>query len=231
MNKFLVLPLAVAMMACGGEKSDTGTVVDTAVELDMSTDNAKISYAMGAQQIDGMSRGDILKYLDMEAFHQGMVDAYNGDSLLVSIEEGSRIYMEKSMEPYQANKQQGENFLIENAKRPEVKTTNSGLQYEVLVEGNGPVPTIDNEVKTKYVGTFIDGTEFDKSDNHGGTVDFPVSRVIRGWTEALMMMPVGSKWKIYVPQDLAYGANPDPRSGIPPYSMLIFEMELVEIVK
>jgi len=136
----------------------------------------------------------------------------------------------KKMEKlYGGNKTAGEKFLAENAKKPGVKTTPSGLQYEVVKMGNGPLPTDTNSVKVNYHGTLIDGTVFDSSVERKTPIVFKVNQVIKGWTEALKLMPVGSKFKIYVPQELAYaGAD---RGKIKPFSMLIFEVELISIEK
>jgi FKBP-type peptidyl-prolyl cis-trans isomerase len=125
---------------------------------------------------------------------------------------------------------QNEAFLAKNKEKPGVTTTASGLQYEVIKLGTGPKPTAENTVKVNYVGTLIDGTEFDSSIKRNEPAQFPVSGVITGWTEALQLMPVGSKFKLYLPQSIAYGAA-GAGEVIKPYSTLIFEVELLEIVK
>lgn len=127
-------------------------------------------------------------------------------------------------------RKEGEKFLEENKKRTGVTTTESGLQYEVIKTGDGPKPAATDKVKTHYHGTLTNGTIFDSSVDRGEPVEFPVNGVIKGWTEALQLMPVGSKWKLFIPYDLAYGeraAGPQ----IPAYSALVFEVELLEIVK
>jgi FKBP-type peptidyl-prolyl cis-trans isomerase FklB len=125
---------------------------------------------------------------------------------------------------------QNEAFLAQNKEKAGVTTTASGLQYEVLVMGSGPKPTAESTVKVNYVGTLIDGTEFDSSIKRNEPAQFPVSGVISGWTEALQLMPVGSKFKLYLPQSIAYGAT-GAGEVIKPYSTLIFEVELLEIIK
>ena len=120
-------------------------------------------------------------------------------------------------------------FLAENAKKEGVKTTSSGLQYKIIKEGNGAVPTDSSKVKVNYKGTLIDGTQFDSSYDRKEPTTFRANQVIKGWTEALTMMPVGSKWELYIPQDLAYGAR--EAGQIKPFSTLIFEVELVGIEK
>jgi FKBP-type peptidyl-prolyl cis-trans isomerase FklB len=125
---------------------------------------------------------------------------------------------------------QNEAFLVKNKEKSGVTVTPSGLQYEVIKMGTGPKPTAESTVKVHYVGTLIDGTEFDSSIKRNEPAQFPVSGVIPGWTEALQLMPVGSKFKLCIPQAIAYGANGAGQT-IKPYSTLIFEVELIEIVK
>ena len=131
---------------------------------------------------------------------------------------------------YAENKAAGEKFLAENATKEGVKTTESGLQYKIIKEGKGAIPTDSSTVKVHYKGTLIDGTEFDSSYKRNAPTSFRADRVIKGWTEALTMMPVGSKWELYIPQELAYGAR-ETGGQIKPFSTLIFEVELLEIEK
>lgn len=128
----------------------------------------------------------------------------------------------------QKNLEEGRKFLAENAKRPEVKVTPSGLQYEIIKQGDGPIPKSSDKVRVHYTGTLIDGTVFDSSVQRGEPLVFPVTGVIKGWVEALQMMPVGSKWKLYIPAELAYGERgAGPKIG--PNATLIFEVELLGI--
>jgi FKBP-type peptidyl-prolyl cis-trans isomerase len=128
------------------------------------------------------------------------------------------------------NKEDGKKFLEENGKKAGVKSTQSGLQYKVITEGKGDKPKDADIVETNYRGTTIDGKEFDSSAKHGSSASFPVNGVIKGWSEALKMMPVGSKWELYVPSDLAYG-DEGYGEDIPPGSTLVFEVELLGIKK
>jgi FKBP-type peptidyl-prolyl cis-trans isomerase FklB len=124
--------------------------------------------------------------------------------------------------------EEGKKFLIDNAKRNELTTLESGLQYEILKTGEGPKPSLNDQVTTHYHGTLIDGTVFDSSVDRGEPATFPVSGVIKGWTEALQLMSVGSKWKLFVPYDLAYGERgAGPQIG--PFTTLVFEVELIKI--
>jgi FKBP-type peptidyl-prolyl cis-trans isomerase FklB len=128
------------------------------------------------------------------------------------------------------NQQEAAKFLAENAKREGVQTTTSGLQFRVVKQGTGASPTINDRVRCHYRGTLLNGTEFDSSANQGGPAEFAVAEVIPGWTEALQKMRVGDKWQLFVPPDLAYGMNPHPSSGLEPNSLLVFDIELLEVL-
>ena len=134
------------------------------------------------------------------------------------------------MKASQQAKDEGEKFLAQNAKRPEVKTTPSGLQYEVIEATLGQKPAATDTVRVHYEGTLIDGTVFDSSYKRGESISFPLNGVIKGWTEGLQLMSVGSKYKLYIPYDLAYGAQ-GASGSIPPYAALIFTVELLGIEK
>ncbi|WCL82012.1 FKBP-type peptidyl-prolyl cis-trans isomerase [Saprospira sp. CCB-QB6] len=139
----------------------------------------------------------------------------------------NKTFQDMQAKAGQANLVKGQEFLAENAKRPEVKVTESGLQYEVLKEGVGGKPSISNKVKVHYHGTLIDGTVFDSSVDRGQPISFPLGNVIRGWQEGLQLMPVGAKYKLYIPADLGYGGR--AAGKIPANSALIFEVELLAI--
>ena len=182
---------------------------------------------------------DSLKVLDSKLFLSGFRAGISGENdLIPSSMDSTQAVVRKQMtyynnarmeRKYGANRKAGEEFLKENGKKKDVVTTKSGLQYKVLVKGEGEIPTATQRVKVNYEGHLIDGTEFDSSYKRNEPTTFACNQVIKGWTEALTLMPVGSKWELYIPQELAYG---DRESGkIPPYSTLIFTVELLSIEK
>ena len=181
--------------------------------------------------------GDSTQALNQDNFIAGFVSALKKKPGMVTPEEASAYVQThadaikaKALEAkYGENKAAGEKFLAENAKKEGVKTTESGLQYKVIKEGKGAIPTETSTVKVHYKGTLVDGTEFDSSYNRNEPTSFRANQVIKGWTEALTMMPVGSKWELYIPQELAYGAR--ETGDIKPFSTLIFEVDLLEIEK
>jgi len=192
---------------------------------------------MGMNLGTGLHRQGLV--LDPALVARGMKDAMNGGKTALTEQEARaaiqqlqtsvREKMEaKAKMEGEENRKAGEAFLEANKSKPGVQTLPSGLQYKILQEGTGPKPTASDTVSCNYRGTLIDGKEFDSSSKHGGPASFPVSGVIKGWTEALQLMPVGSKWELYVPADLAYG---DRGAGgdIGPGATLIFEVELVSI--
>lgn len=185
-----------------------------------------------SKQIDD-TQDLLVKPLFLQGFRNGISGeegAISMDSAEIIIKKNLEYYHGQMMEKkYGANREAGVEYLKANAKKDSVQVTASGLQYKVLVKGDGEIPTATQRVKVNYEGTLIDGTVFDSSYKRGQPATFGCSQVIKGWTEALTMMPVGSKWEIYIPQELGYG---DRESGsIPPYSTLIFTVELLEIVK
>ncbi len=188
----------------------------------------QIGSSIREQAVDGLL-GEPSLVTDFELIKQGFVNGLRGYNGQMNLQEANQ-YVQTTMDAikFGDKKAEGEAFLAENAKRPEVTTTESGLQYEVLVAGKGKVPTAESTVKVHYAGTLIDGTEFDSSYKRGEPTTFGVTQVIKGWTEALQLMPVGSKWKLYIPYNLAYGER-GAGQNIPPYSALIFEVELLGI--
>lgn len=186
-------------------------------------------------RIDQQIAGKDTTIMDRALYKKGFMDALEGMTLPYSVDSAGKIvtkqmdfYAKEKLErDYGQNRKDGEDFLAENAKLKDVKTTASGLQYKVLKQGTGAVPTASSTVKVNYEGRLIDGTVFDTSKGKS-PFQTNVSHVIKGWTEALTMMPVGSEWEIYVPQELAYGNR--EAGQIKPFSALIFKIELVEIV-
>lgn len=194
-----------------------------------------VSYGIGRQMGDQLASNPF-EGVAPAAVAQGVIDALNGVAMPYSNEEMQAAFEEinKRMQAQAAEKHKalasaGEAFLAENAKKPGVTVTASGLQYEVITQGSGPIPTATSKVKTHYHGTLIDGTVFDSSVNRAQPIDFPVNGVIAGWTEALQLMPVGSKWRLYIPHNLAYGER-GAGGSIAPFSALIFDVELIDIV-
>ncbi len=199
-----------------------------------STNEQFASYGIGRQVGDQIG-SNAFSGLDPDAVAHGVADALRGAELAVSGEKINAAFqaLQSKMQDEQAKQAKtlaadGEAFLAENAKKPGITVTDSGLQYEVLASGDGDKPSLSSKVKTHYHGTLISGKVFDSSVDRGQPAEFPVDGVIAGWTEALQMMPVGSKWRLFVPYQLAYGER-GAGGAIGPYSALIFEVELLEI--
>lgn len=204
------------------------------------------AYAAGmaiANQVKGQMLGGLQgefagtpDSISKENFFRGFTDALTGDTTVMKQADAESLFAKKSAEAraakqereFGANRDAGRKFLAENKTKPGVQTTASGLQYKVLTKGEGAVPKATDRVMVHYEGRLVDGTVFDASSKHGSEpMVFGANQVIKGWTEALCMMPVGSKWELYIPYELAYGER---NAGmIKPYSMLIFTVELVGI--
>ena len=200
-----------------------------------TTSEARVSYGIGRQMgdqlkqnpFDGMVIDDVLA---------GLADALNDQPLAVdpadldaAFREISAIMQEKQAEASKEHTAAGEAFLAENAKKDGVVVLESGLQYEILTAGDGEKPVAASTVRTHYHGTLLDGTVFDSSYDRGEPAEFPVNGVIAGWTEALQLMPVGSKWRLTVPYGLAYGEQ-GAGGAIGPFATLVFDVELLAIV-
>lgn len=231
MNKIQVftitsLFLLVLVISCKSQKK-----VDGATVLHNIGDS--VSYAIGVQLGTSFLQQGLDTSLNVDVLVQGLKQSLSKTSVM-SIEKTDPIikrFFDMQRQAQSGDKiKEGEAFLKENGKRKEVVTTSSGLQYEILVAGKGEKPKISNTVKTHYKGTLLNGTVFDSSYDRGEPLSFPLNGVIKGWTEALQLMPVGSKWKLYIPYNLAYGESGAGQS-IGPYETLIFEVELLEIVK
>ncbi len=205
----------------------------------LSSPQGQTSYALGIN-IGSSLRADGIT-VEGDAFLKGVQDALANATPALSEQEMSALLsqlqadmrtrrIEKQAQAAAANRSQGEAFLKANGAKPGVKTLASGLQYQVLTAGTGPVPTASDTVTCNYRGTLIDGTEFDSSAAHGGPSNFPVEGVIAGWTEALQLMPVGSKWRLFVPAALGYGER-GAGQDIGPNAVLVFDIELLSIAK
>jgi len=192
----------------------------------------KVSYALGLSLGNNLL-GSGVKTLDYARMAKGIQDVLEQNEPDMSYEEAQAIISEffEKLQAKMSEKGQGEGkaFLEENAKRDGVITLASGLQYEIMTEGNGSIPKSSDSVKVHYHGTTIDGNVFDSSVRRGEPATFGVTQVISGWVEALQLMPVGSKWKLFIPSDLAYGAQ-GAGQAIAPHATLIFEVELLDIV-
>lgn len=199
----------------------------------------RISYALGLSMGNNF-RASGIKEINVQDFADGVAAVFDGLAPKMSYDEAKEVIqqyfeaMQKEQEAAaakmaEANAKAGEDFLLENGKRAEVKTTPSGLQYEVITEGDGPMPTATDQVMVHYTGKLIDGTVFDSSVERGEPATFGVTQVIPGWVEALQLMKTGAKWRLYIPSALAYG----PRGAgglIGPNQTLIFDVELLKII-
>lgn len=225
--KTLILEISVLLfvLSAGMAQADTSNM----------SDKEKLSYAIGAQFARNIQQQPF--DLDTDTFVQAIRDTLNGKDLKLSADEIRQVlvdYQHQQIklqeETAKKNKEDGDKFLAENSKRKGVKVLKSGLQYKVIKQGKGPKPTLDSTVVVHYKGTLLNGKEFDSSYNRekGEPVTIALNHVIKGWQEAVSMMPVGSKWEVYVPPDLAYedrANGPD----ITPNSTLIFDIELIAI--
>ncbi len=201
----------------------------------------KIGKMMAESWVSGLTSDvyadDSTKSIDKDNLVAGFIAGVLGKDQKMTIEDAQEYVQavmeaanEKRMQSqYGSNREEGEKFLAENKTKEGVQVTPSGLQYKVIKQGKGAIPTTSDKVKVHYKGTLIDGTEFDSSYKRNQPTEFGVTQVIKGWTEALTMMPVGSKWELYIPQELAYGSR--NQGQIKPFSTLIFEVELLDIVK
>jgi FKBP-type peptidyl-prolyl cis-trans isomerase len=206
----------------------------------LPTPKDKASYAIGMQfgatiVRSGADSADV----DTNVLLKGINDTIAGKpimtedeahAVLTQLQNSLNAKREEKMKlAAETNKKEGDEFLAANKAKEGVVTTPSGLQYKILKEGTGPKPTANDKVVCNYRGTLINGTEFDSSYKRGQPTTFPVTGVIKGWTEALQLMPVGSKWQLFIPSDLAYGSQPPPRANFGPNATLLFELELLSI--
>lgn len=240
--KKIILPaiIAVSFMSCG--KSESSDDVTLNNEID------SVSYALGANMATNIAKD--FSEANTEAFIIGFKNVLDSAEMKIPTEKLQGVLQpffqrkqQEAMIKQQAEaekaaaeqfgdvKVQGEKFLEENKTKPGVKVTASGLQYMVIKEGKGKQPNAGSDVEVHYHGTTPDGTVFDSSVERGKSISFNASQVIPGWTEGLQLMKEGAKFKFFIPQELAYGANPQPGSPIKPFMPLVFEVELIKVIK
>jgi FKBP-type peptidyl-prolyl cis-trans isomerase FklB len=207
------------------EKKDTKKIVLSPMD--------SLSYAMGVQFAE-YYKSQGAREINAELVKKACDDVYNNRTLIMSPEVADLTIQKKiqeyMLEKLKIEKEAGAKFLEENKKKSGVVTLPDGLQYEIITPGTGPIPKATDTVKANYMGSLINGKEFDNSYKRGQALTIPVSGVIRGWVEALQLMPVGSKWKLFVPSDLGYGDRGAGGGAIPGGSTLIFEIELLDIL-
>lgn len=217
-------------MKSQGKKTTSSTIKSTSEPLLRNTQDS-LSYALGIDVAGNLKNAGFTINADM--FKEGLKAVLNGDSVLLNEDAKMQIIQQEFQKAYEKKvaekKKPGEDFLAQNALRPEVKTTPEGVQYEVIKEGEGETPSRDSRVEVHYRGTLIDGKQFDSSYDRNETLKLNLNTVIEGWKIGIPLMRVGSKYKLYIPQHLAYGERD---SGvIPPFSTLIFEIELLNIIE
>lgn len=238
--KKIILPaiVAVSIMSCSNG--------DSSADVTLTNEIDSVSYALGANMANNIAKD--FSEANSEAFIKGFKDVLDSAEMVIPIEELQTVLqpffqrkqqeaMIKQQEEAEkaANEQfgdvkvQGEKFLEDNKTKPGVKVTASGLQYIVMKEGKGKQPTESSDVEVHYHGTTPDGTVFDSSVERGESITFNASQVIPGWTEGLQLMKEGAKFKFFIPQELAYGANPRPGGPIKPFMPLVFEVELIKV--
>ncbi len=234
MKKILfILPFLFSLCYAQSKKPaiKTARAKKTAMVIVLSPTDS-LSYAMGVQTATYYKTQGAIK-INTAMVKKAYDDVYNNDSLLISPEKCNTTIQQK-LQQYMSEKnskakEEGIKFLEENKKRAGVVTLPSGLQYEVIKQGTGPMPKSTDTVKAHYAGSLIDGKEFDNSYKRGEPISIPVTGVIQGWVQALQLMPVGSKWKLFIPSDLGYGDR-GAGGSIPGGAALIFDIELLEIV-
>lgn len=194
--------------------------------------SAAVSYSLGVVIANNLKNQVKTEDIDMAQVALGLEDMLKGKDLAIDLDQAGQIvqqyFQTLATEQSGKAKEEGVEFLAENAKREEVTVTASGLQYEIIREGKGAKPALESEVVAHYEGRLINGTVFDSSIERGEPATFPVNALIKGWQEALQLMPQGSRWRLFIPYDLAYGER-GAGNDIPPFSALVFELELIQI--
>src|SRR5690606_34460721 len=247
--RFAVTALAVSLALLAGcnkadepkgeAKADAAATADAEAIPGLPTEKDRNSYMVGmalGRQFEPMK-----EELDIDVVVKAIKTTLAGEKLLMTEEQAQAIgegfqrklqakQVEKMMADANANAEAGAKFLAENAKKPGVVTTDSGLQYQVIEPGKGDKPTAEDTVRVNYKGSLLDGTVFDDSAQHGGAAEFPLAQVVPGWQEGIVLMPVGGKYRFWIPADLGYGETGTPGGPIPPNATLVFEVELLDIV-
>lgn len=226
--KLAVVFVALAMMSCNNSSVAT---------KELKTEIDSVSYALGLSMAKQTKQN--FSEINRAVYEQGFRNGLDSVGLLLEDKDVMLVInnffrkkqAEEQRKKFAKVKKEGEDFLATNKTKEGVKTTTSGLQYEVLKEGTGEKPKATDRVRVHYHGTLVDGTVFDSSVDRGTPAEFNVNGVIKGWIEGLQLMPVGSKYRFFVPQELAYGANPRPGGKIRPFDALVFEVEVLDIVK
>ena len=229
--RFLLLALAtLGLFAWRGSAQN-----ESQPGLTLKDQEDKNSYSIGVNMGNGLKHQSEQQELNIkpEIVSAGLRDALTSGKMLLTDQEVRETLMALQRDLMAKigakNKKQGDAFLADNKKKAGVKTLPDGLQYQILIEGKGPKPKATDKVKVNYKGTLIDGTEFDSSSKQGGPITLPLSGVIAGWAEGIQLMTVGSRWRLYIPSNLAYEEKGAPGTVIGPGSTLIFEVELVGI--
>jgi len=227
-----VLTLGITFTSCDSKNSFSSAKLNSDIDT--------ISYLIGADYGKGLKQ-QISQFPEpgnIDALISGFANAAKGDEVHLGMDEQEKntflntYFQGMQTRMIEEEQAKGEKFLAENKAKSGVITTESGLQYKVITEGKGPKPSIEDQVKVHYVGTLLDGTQFDSSVERGEPITFPLANVIPGWREGVLLMPVGSKYILWVPGEIAYGLQPPPQQTIiKPMSTLMFEVELLEIVK
>ena len=237
-NKLIIASIfiSISLVSFAKKKKKGKKEEEQTVPITIVTKEDTLSYAIGYNMGKSLKQSSLDTLIDLKLLEKGMKQALDTAEPIMN-EEKTRAFLqayfqkmqeEQSKAQFSAQIEEGEKFLVENKSKEGVVETASGLQYQIITEGSGAKPTAQDQVTVHYTGTLLDGTVFDSSVERGEPATFPVKGVISGWTEALQLMSTGSKWKLFIPSELAYGARGAGQS-IPPYSTLIFEVELLSI--
>lgn len=227
LRNLLVLAVLVTFIGACSKGPNVGGSAKIKSELDT------VSYALGADVATSLQSRNGVDELNYSAFIRGMQEAFDGEEVMLDEEqrrEKIRTYLERlSQKKHEENLKEGQEFLAKNKEKEGIKTTESGLQYKVIEEGSGTSPGANDTVRVHYEGKTIDGETFENSRDQGEPVEFPVNRVISGWTEGLQLMKEGAHYKFFIPTDLGYGTRVRPGGKIEPNEALIFDVELLEV--